>query len=182
MKLTTRGRYAVTAMLDLSFHGIEKPTSLAEIANRQEISLSYLEQLFAKLRRRGLVRSVRGPGGGYMLSGKPEAISVADIIRAVDEPIQATSCEGGSEHGCRPGSSDNKNSSRCITHHLWEDMGQHINQYLESVHLGRLLSERREGVEDGAPAVDPASAHPFRGEDGEGGSMTTGGRDGLSGS
>lgn len=133
MKLTTRGRYAVTAMLDLSFHSGDRPIALADISSRQEISLSYLEQLFAKLRRSGLVRSVRGPGGGYLLTGAPEAISVADIIRAVDEPIQATSCEEGSE-GC-------KKSTRCITHHLWEQMGQHIYQYLESVNLGGLLAE-----------------------------------------
>ena len=141
MKLTTKGRYAVTAMLDLSFHGREKPIPLLEISLRQEISLSYLEQLFAKLRRRGLVRSVRGPGGGYLLGETPEAISVADIIRAVDEPIQATSCETGSEQGCRPGTKESKDLSRCITHHLWENMGLHINQYLESIHLGRLLEE-----------------------------------------
>lgn len=134
MKLTTRGRYAVTAMLDLSWHGTDKPTTLADISSRQEISLSYLEQLFAKLRRRGLVRSVRGPGGGYLLGELPEAITVADIIRAVDEPIQATSCEAGSEQGCRK-------SSRCITHHLWEKVGLHINQYLESVNLRGLLVE-----------------------------------------
>ncbi len=135
MKLTTRGRYAVTAMLDLSFHFGDRPIALADISSRQEISLSYLEQLFAKLRRRGLVRSVRGPGGGYVLNGDPEMISIADIIRAVDEPIKATSCEEGSE-GCRK-------STRCVTHHLWERMGQHIYQYLESVNLGGLVAESR---------------------------------------
>ncbi|MBF0462211.1 MAG: Rrf2 family transcriptional regulator [Magnetococcales bacterium] len=144
MKLTTRGRYAVTAMLDLSCHGVERPISLADISTRQEISLSYLEQLFAKLRRQGLVRSVRGPGGGYILGGEPEAITIADIIRAVDEPIQATSCATGSGQGCRPGSDKAKNTSRCITHHLWEKVGQHLNHYLESVHLGRLLEESRQ--------------------------------------
>ena len=136
MKLTSRGRYAVTAMLDLSCQGVDKPISLADISHRQEISLSYLEQLFAKLRRRGLVQSVRGPGGGYRLGGLPETISVADIIRAVDEPIQATSCETGSAEGCRK-------SSRCITHHLWERVGLHINQYLESVSLSGLLVEQQ---------------------------------------
>lgn len=166
MKLTTKGRYAVTAMLDLSFHGMEKPISLAEISDRQEISLSYLEQLFAKLRRRGLVRSVRGPGGGYVLGEDPEEISVADIIRAVDEPIQATSCEAGSEEGCRPGSRESKNVSRCITHHLWENMGLHINQYLESIHLSRLLEESRgvighQGAEAQGVAVPVV---PLRGE------------------
>lgn len=155
MKLTTRGRYAVTAMLDLSFHALRKPIPLVDISIRQEISLSYLEQLFAKLRRSGLVRSVRGPGGGYLLGGKPEAITIADIIRAVDEPIQATSCETGSDQSCRPGLATTKNSSRCITHHLWENMGQHINQYLESVNLGRLLAEG--GVAIGEP-LDNAHA------------------------
>ena len=141
MKLTTRGRYAVTAMLDLSFHGLERPIPLADISLRQEISLSYLEQLFAKLRRQGLVRSVRGPGGGYVLGGEPATITVADIIRAVDEPIQTTSCATGSGQGCRSGSTQVKNASRCITHHLWANVGQHLNQYLESVDLGRLLAE-----------------------------------------
>ncbi|MBF0419269.1 MAG: Rrf2 family transcriptional regulator [Magnetococcales bacterium] len=132
MKLTTRGRYAVTAMLDISVHGQTRPTALADISSRQEISLSYLEQLFAKLRRKGLVRSVRGPGGGYVLAAPPTTISIADIIRAVDEPIQATSCS--SPEGCRP-------SSRCITHHFWQRLGDHLNGYLESVSLERLLLE-----------------------------------------
>ncbi|MBF0141019.1 MAG: Rrf2 family transcriptional regulator [Magnetococcales bacterium] len=132
MKLTTRGRYAVTAMLDISVHGQTRPTALADISSRQEISLSYLEQLFAKLRRKGLVRSVRGPGGGYVLAAPPTTISIADIIRAVDEPIQATSCS--SPEGCRP-------SSRCITHHFWQRLGDHLNGYLESVSLERLQLE-----------------------------------------
>lgn len=133
MKLSTRGRYAVTAMLDLSCYGAGKPIALADISHRQEISLSYLEQLFAKLRQRGLVQSVRGPGGGYLLGCLPESISVADIIRAVDEPIQATACEPGSEQGCRK-------TSRCITHDLWENLNIHLNQYLESISLGGLLA------------------------------------------
>ena len=141
MKLTTRGRYAVTAMLDISIQGEGKPITLADISSRQEISLSYLEQLFAKLRRRGLVQSVRGPGGGYRLNALPETITVADIIRAVDEPIQTTSCEEGSDQGCLK-------SSRCITHHLWERVGLHINQYLESVSLGRLLAERQTSLQE----------------------------------
>lgn len=136
MTLTTRGRYAVTAMLDLSFQDVGKPIALADISNRQDISLSYLEQLFAKLRRKGLVRSVRGPGGGYLLSDTPAAISVADIIRAVDEPIRATSCKDDDGPGCHK-------STRCITHHLWHRMGEHIYQYLESVDLGRLIEESR---------------------------------------
>ncbi|MBF0126913.1 MAG: Rrf2 family transcriptional regulator, partial [Magnetococcales bacterium] len=131
-----KGRYAVTAMLDLCCQEGDAPVSLMDIARRQEISLSYLEQLFAKLRRRGLVRSVRGPGGGYLLGETPEAISVADIIRAVDEPIQATSCDENDPEGCRK-------STRCITHHLWERLGAHINRYLESIALGSLIEEVR---------------------------------------
>ncbi|MBF0427895.1 MAG: Rrf2 family transcriptional regulator [Magnetococcales bacterium] len=136
MKLTTKGRYAVTAMLDLCCQEASVPVSLMDIAKRQEISLSYLEQLFAKLRRRGLVRSVRGPGGGYLLMASPSTISVADIIRAVDEPIQATSCDESDPEGCR-------RSTRCITHHLWERVGLHLNQYLDSIHLGSLIEEIR---------------------------------------
>jgi Rrf2 family iron-sulfur cluster assembly transcriptional regulator len=130
-------------MLDLSFHAIQGPIPLAEISHRQDISLSYLEQLFAKLRRHGLVRSVRGPGGGYVLGEKPEAISVAAIIRAVDEPLRATSCDGDSEKVCRPGLTNPENPSRCITHHLWEQVGEHLNHYLESLDLARLLAEAR---------------------------------------
>lgn len=136
MKLSTRGRYAVTAMLDLSCYGTDKPIALADISHRQEISLSYLEQLFAKLRKRGLVQSVRGPGGGYLLGCLPEFISVADIIRAVDEPIQATACEPGSDQGCQK-------TSRCITHALWENLNTHLNQYLESISLGGLLANHQ---------------------------------------
>ena len=136
MKLTTRGRYAVTAMLDISCYNSGKPVTLADIATRQAISLSYLEQLFAKLRRGGLVRSVRGPGGGYVLNEKPNQISIADIIRAVDEPIKATSCDEEKDGGC-------KKSTRCITHHLWASMGEHIFNYLESINLGRLVEESR---------------------------------------
>ncbi|MBF0187479.1 MAG: Rrf2 family transcriptional regulator [Magnetococcales bacterium] len=131
MKLTTRGRYAVTAMVDLVRHGDDAPTSLADISQRQDISLSYLEQLFAKLRRHGLVRSIRGPGGGYMLLGSPGEISIASIIRAVDEPIEATSCGKKDGVGCR-------RDSRCLTHDLWVQLGEHITGYLESVDLGCL--------------------------------------------
>ncbi len=144
MKLTTKGRYAVTAMLDLCCQESEIPVSLIDISKRQEISLSYLEQLFAKLRRRGLVRSVRGPGGGYLLMAPPATISIADIIRAVDEPIRATSCDEGDAEGCRK-------STRCITHHLWERVGSHINNYLESIHLGSLIEEIRAGALDARP-------------------------------
>jgi Rrf2 family iron-sulfur cluster assembly transcriptional regulator len=123
-------------MLDLSCYSSGQPVTLADISSRQEISLSYLEQLFAKLRRKGLVRSVRGPGGGYVLNDQPTQISVAAIIRAVDEPIKATSCDDESGVGC-------KKSTRCITHHLWSDMGEHIFNYLESVNLGGLVEESK---------------------------------------
>lgn len=140
MKLTTKGRYAVTAMLDLANYAGGDPVTLADIAQRQEISLSYLEQLFAKLRRRGLVRSVRGPGGGYVLAGAPANITIADIIRAVDEPIQATSCDQDSSSGCL-------GASRCLTHDLWERLGRHIYGYLESVTLAGLLESRHPRAE-----------------------------------
>ena len=132
MKLTTKGRYAVTAMVDLACHAEAGPVPLAEISARQEISLSYLEQLFAKMRRQGLVNSVRGPGGGYVLALTTSAISVADIIRAVDEPIRATSCDENTPGGCMK-------NSRCITHHLWEHLGERIFDYLESISLSRLI-------------------------------------------
>ena len=120
MRLSTKGRYAVMAMADLAGNeGGTRPISLAEIAKRQEISLSYLEQLFAKLRRRaGLVRSVRGPGGGYRLSRPAAELRIADIILAVDEPIAATRCKTGSPIGCTG------TTSRCVTHDLWEELGQ----------------------------------------------------------
>ncbi|MBF0424942.1 MAG: Rrf2 family transcriptional regulator [Magnetococcales bacterium] len=140
MKLTTKGRYAVSAMLDLACHTADGPASLADIAKRQEISLSYLEQLFAKLRRGGLVRSVRGPGGGYLLSDSPAAISVADIIRAVDESIRTTSCDanGDNGQGC-------VRSSRCIAHHLWVELGERIHDYLASVSLDGLAKGYQKG-------------------------------------
>lgn len=137
MRLTTKGRYAVSAMLDLACIPAGRPVALAEISTRQQISLSYLEQLFAKLRRQGLVRSVRGPGGGYVLAGSPASISIADIIRAVDEPIQATSCDTYGQHGCQK-------STRCIAHDLWAQLGEHIYDYLGSVSLGGLIEKNRE--------------------------------------
>src|ERR1043165_3139303 len=121
MKLGTRARYAVTAMVDLARHGDEGPVPLGEIARRQEISLSYLEQLFAKLRAAGLVKSVRGPGGGYLLAHGPQGTRVSDVILAVDEPIRATRCTPGAPQGC------SGSSSRCLTHDLWEELGNQIH-------------------------------------------------------
>ena len=136
MRLSTKGRYAVMAMVDLARHGNGNPVSLAEIAERQEISLSYLEQLFAKLRRRGLVKSVRGPGGGYLLAHDRDDTRIADIIVAVDEPIHAVRCTPGATIGCRI------DRSRCLTHDLWEELSNQIHLYLSSVSLGDVCEKR----------------------------------------
>ncbi|MGB0846673.1 MAG: Fe-S cluster assembly transcriptional regulator IscR [Thiolinea sp.] len=140
MKLTTKGRYAVTAMLDLALHNGGQPVSLADISERQDISLSYLEQLFSKLRRAGLVVSMRGPGGGYQLNGEPEAIVVADIISAVDESVDATRCGGMAD--CQ----DNK---RCLTHDLWADLSNQIRSFLSDITLADMTkrSDVRETAE-----------------------------------
>ena len=130
MRLTTKGRFAVTAMMDLALRGGTEPVTLAEISGRQHISLSYLEQLFGKLRRQGLVRSVRGPGGGYRLAKPMPEISVADIILAVDEPIDATQC-GGKEN-CQ-------DDRKCLTHDLWANLNLHIFSYLRAVTLADLV-------------------------------------------
>ncbi len=136
MKLSTKGRYAVMAMVDLAMHSDDKPISLADIADRQEISLSYLEQLFAKLRRGGLVRSVRGPGGGYLLAREDTETRISDIILAVDEPIRATRCTPGQPFGCRI------NKSRCMTHDLWEELGNQIYLYLSSVTVADVVNKQ----------------------------------------
>jgi Rrf2 family iron-sulfur cluster assembly transcriptional regulator len=131
MRLTTKGRYAVTAMLDLALHAAQGPVCLGDIARRQEISLSYLEQLFARLRRSGLVASVRGPGGGYRLSCPPADIHIARIINAVDEFYEATACEG--RGGCQ------QVGEVCITHSLWDDLSQQIHSFLSGVTLAELV-------------------------------------------
>jgi Rrf2 family iron-sulfur cluster assembly transcriptional regulator len=136
LKLSTKGRYAVMAMVDLAMHSDNKPISLADIADRQEISLSYLEQLFAKLRRGGLVRSVRGPGGGYLLAREDTETRISDIILAVDEPIRATRCTPGQPFGCRI------NKSRCMTHDLWEELGNQIYLYLSSVTVADVVKKQ----------------------------------------
>ncbi|MBL8509079.1 MAG: Fe-S cluster assembly transcriptional regulator IscR, partial [Chitinimonas sp.] len=135
MRLTTKGRFAVTAMLDLALREQKGPVTLAGISERQQISLSYLEQLFGKLRRNSLVDSVRGPGGGYCLARPVADISVADIITAVDEPLDATQC-GGKENCLE----DNK---RCMTHDLWSDLNRTIYEYLASVTLATLIEKQR---------------------------------------
>ena len=134
MRLTTKGRYAVTAMLDLALHGGNGPVSLADISGRQDISLSYLEQLFAKLRRNELVTSVRGPGGGYRLSRGHHEIYVAQIIDAVNETVDATGCGGTTN--CQQG-------EVCLTHHLWQDLSKQIHGFLSQISLANLV-ERRE--------------------------------------
>jgi Rrf2 family transcriptional regulator, iron-sulfur cluster assembly transcription factor len=136
MRLSTKGRYAVMAMADLAAHEAEKPVSLAEIARRQEISLSYLEQLFAKLRRGGLVKSVRGPGGGYRLNRPSSEVRISDIIVSVDEPIKATRCAPGSPKGCMG------TTGRCVTHDLWEELGRQIHVFLSSVSLADVVDKR----------------------------------------
>ena len=133
MRLTTRGRYAVTAMLDLALHSEKRPVSVAEISERQTISLSYLEQLFASLRKAGLVDSVRGPGGGYRLVGTTDLICVADIIKAVNESIDSTNCGGKGD--CQGG-------SICLTHNLWDDLSRQINDFLSGISLADLVAKR----------------------------------------
>lgn len=134
MRLTTKGRFAVTAMLDLALNGADGPVTLAGISERQKISLSYLEQLFGKLRRRELVESVRGPGGGYYLARDASKVSVADIVRAVEEPIDSTQC-GGREN-CH----DNQ---RCMTHDLWEELNTTVYGFLAGVTLSQLVERQR---------------------------------------
>ena len=143
MRLTTKGRYAVTAMLDLALHAGHGPVSLADISTRQGISISYLEQLFAKLRRNQLVSSIRGPGGGYQLGNDSYAIDVASVIAAVDEPVDATRC--GGQGDCQEGDT-------CLTHHLWCDLSDQIHSFLEGITLGELVA--RQEVRDIASRQD----------------------------
>ncbi len=133
MKLTTKGRYAVTAMLDLALHYGEGPITLADIAQRQGISLSYLEQLFSRLRKRSLVSSVRGPGGGYSLGKEAREIYVGEVISAVDENMDTTRCHGA--HNCQ-------NNERCLTHDLWSDLSSQIYTYLNNISLQDLMDRK----------------------------------------
>jgi len=159
MKLTSRGRYAVTSILDLAFHTELGPVSLAHISRRQDISLSYLEQLFTRLRKYGLVESTRGPGGGYSLSRPARDIAVADVIAAVDEQVDATRCSGAGN--CHDG-------QQCLTHDLWDDLSEQIFRFLDKISLQDLLDEEsiravalrqneRTGypADAGSPASDP---------------------------
>jgi Rrf2 family transcriptional regulator, iron-sulfur cluster assembly transcription factor len=131
MRLTTKGRYAVTAMLDLALHQDQGPITLADISVRQGVSVSYLEQLFAKLRRCKLVESVRGPGGGYRLAGAADTISVAQIVEAVNDSMDATRCLGKGD--CHQG-------QVCLTHHLWTDLSSRLRQFLNEITLAELVS------------------------------------------
>ncbi|MBU2887317.1 Fe-S cluster assembly transcriptional regulator IscR [Gilvimarinus agarilyticus] len=133
MRLTTKGRYAVTAMLDLALHSEAGPVSLADISERQGISLSYLEQLFSKLRRESLVISVRGPGGGYRLAQTSAMVSVAAVVDAVNESLDATKCNGAGD--CQDG-------QICITHHLWQDLSGQIHEFLSGISLADLVARQ----------------------------------------
>jgi Rrf2 family iron-sulfur cluster assembly transcriptional regulator len=130
MRLTTKGRYAVTAMLDLAIHATDSPVPLADISQRQGISLSYLEQLFARLRRQGLVKSARGPGGGYRLNRIPDEITIVEVLNAIDEKIDTTRCEGRGD--CQDGQA-------CLTHELWCDLSKQISDFLSRISLGELV-------------------------------------------
>ena len=151
MRLTTKGRFAVTAMVDLSMRQTRGPVTLAAISERQHISLSYLEQLFGKLRRHQLVESVRGPGGGYCLAKDLAAVTVAEIILAVDEPIDATQC-GGKEN-CR-------DEQKCLTHDLWAALNERIFDYLGAVSLRQLVDEQR--AKEAAQGAGVAQMHDMR--------------------
>jgi Rrf2 family iron-sulfur cluster assembly transcriptional regulator len=151
MKLNTKGRYAVMAVTDLARHSSERPVSLADIATRQEISLSYLEQLFARLRKAGIVRSVRGPGGGYRLARAMSETRIAEIILAVDEPIKATRCDPDTRKGCL------NHNTRCQTHDLWEELSRQIHIFLSSVSVADVLENRVLGRSAPLrPGMDPA--------------------------
>ncbi|MCI0505207.1 MAG: Fe-S cluster assembly transcriptional regulator IscR [Gammaproteobacteria bacterium] len=143
MRLTTKGRYAVTAMLDLAVHATKGPITLADISQRQGISLSYLEQLFSKLRKRDLVASARGPGGGYRLSRNASEINVAEVISAVDEKVDATRC--GGQGNCQ-------NGEECLTHQLWTDLSDQLYDFLNGISLGQLVEKRN--VQDVAARQD----------------------------
>ena len=137
MKLTTKGRYAVMAMADLASYQNGKPVSLNDISLRQNISLSYLEQLFSKLKNEKLVKSIRGPAGGYLLEKNPKDIKISNIIFAVDEQIKTLNCKKESKKGCHG------RTVKCITHNLWDDLEQHINHFFDNVSLSDLIKQKR---------------------------------------
>jgi Rrf2 family iron-sulfur cluster assembly transcriptional regulator len=155
MRLTTKGRFAVTAMIDLAMRQHQGPVTLAGISQRQEISLSYLEQLFGKLRRHEIVESVRGPGGGYNLARRPEDITVADIIIAVDEPLDATQC--GGKQNCH--SDGESHGTRCMTHDLWATLNAKMVDYLDSVSLKDLVEQQKNKPVEQKPVVVMQRSH-----------------------
>ena len=156
MRLTTKGRYAVTAMLDLALHHKEGPITLADISQRQGISLSYLEQLFSKLRKNGLVDSTRGPGGGYRLSRDAHEVAVADVITAVDEKVETTRCGGLSN--CQ-------DDQQCLTHDLWTDLSYQIHDFLKGISLGQLVE--RQGVQEVAARQERQQQASFQSPQGK---------------
>lgn len=152
MKLSTKGRYAVMALADIAVHSAGQPIALAMITERQNISQDYLEQLFLKLRKAGLVESARGPGGGYRLARDPEDIRISEIVLAVDEPLQVTRCIGDAIEGCTHG-------EKCLTHDLWSALGRQIYGFLAAVTLGDVVNRRNLALQ---AAVRRALLHPVR--------------------
>lgn len=152
MKLSTKGRYAVMALADIALHASHGPVALATVAERQDISLDYLEQLFLKLRKAGLVDSARGPGGGYRLARDAEDIRISEIVLAVDEPLQVTRCIGDAIEGCTHG-------EKCLTHDLWSALGRQIYGFLAAVTLGDVVNRRNLALQ---AAVRRAMLHPVR--------------------
>lgn len=142
MRLTTKGRYAVTAVLDLAINSNDKPVNLSDISDRQAISLSYLEQLFSKLRKSKIVKSIRGPGGGYLLNASREEISVAHIINAVNESIELSRCDGRAN--CHDG-------KQCLTHNLWVDLSTRINEFLDNISIGELIRQNEQQANNTQP-------------------------------
>ncbi len=138
MKLSTKGRYAVTALADIALNGEARPVTLAEISERQDISLAYLEQLFVRLRRAGIVESVRGPGGGYLLVAAPDEIRISDIMVAVDERLNAMGCDGKWEEGQGCG----KSEEACLTHNLWEQLSAHVHVFLSQTTIADVIEDR----------------------------------------
>ena len=149
MRLTTKGRYAVTAMLDLAIHATTSPVPLADISQRQGISLSYLEQLFARLRRQGLVKSARGPGGGYRLNRQADNITIVEVLNAIDEKIDTTRCGGKGD--CQDGQA-------CLTHDLWADLSKQISDFLSGISLGELVE--RHSIREVSARQDAMAARP----------------------
>ncbi len=151
MRLSTKGRYAVMAMAVIASRGSREPVSLGEIASDQRLPVDYLEQLFLRLRRAGLVKASRGPGGGYVLAQPASSISIADIINAVEEPIRMTRCTGEAEDACL-------GTTRCITHHLWDALGEHIEGFLKSTSLQKTVDDaKRHAMSMAAPNVEEVS-------------------------